>query len=730
MQTLNRYVQNKGYKKAVLQYFDGTEILDVVTDGLYYDLRLDHDMDLTPGRLVSITLDDTVYDYEIQTGDTYEDVLCGLNDAVNLRLPQVNGIYTDTLKRLNPNLWSYGGDSTTSDPYHSLYATIENDKLRQCANSNRTWQGYVSRFTLNGDFEVQVDFALIDYPSTNNWRVAIEAVMWPQNKDPHDYATIYREYYGTNNVSTNHNMVRAKSISGTWTVITNSDYSGTTGAFKIRRSGSSFYLSYWNGSSWQGETSLSYTNVPPCRINLLVTSGGSYPNSAAYFSNFKINSCAYVSWPFRRLDSRVLSSGLRLRAVPELTANFSELDTGSWYLSGSGVSKVGDYVRFGSTGTSDYIRLFGQVQGDFDLICCFKIITDTANEYKLHLYASIPSINSYFTVFRVRSNNTPTYRHSAKLNGTWQSESATTVNETTCRLRMRRHGYRFTFYYWSTSVDKWCMVGTAYRYQSAGDNLTGLFIQRYSPNGGSVIDVTSIQLTAEMYIPSKLPIRYSRPSKLLRDVFDQADGSSPNGSIWGDYSEAAIYSSQLTLTCNVSNNGWIKSLENFQGNFIAFLEFSDFSGPATDSFGLSIRASGVYSGHWIQAQRLYESGDYYRGQYSDDSTFWTDLTKSSTSDTAGFLRVSRDGALVSVHYFNGAVWASLGSSEYLDTEDVRIDVRMDGWDSRPSASVTVRAVCITADQMSVHVNKYSLSITGSDILGTKRLPLLGYTVPT
>ncbi|MEW6660472.1 MAG: hypothetical protein AB1424_17640 [Thermodesulfobacteriota bacterium] len=132
------------------------------------------------------------------------------------------------------NLWNQGTGTTSQ---------IINDRFEVtvAGNGYAGFNGY--GFTLVGDFDMQVDFTLIDWPTDNGTQLIIA---------PYNLADTISVQLGRANAPTdvNHKEQYFSIFSGNYnsTGVTGPSLSGT---LRLLRTGNTMEVFYWDGSNWQ-----------------------------------------------------------------------------------------------------------------------------------------------------------------------------------------------------------------------------------------------------------------------------------------------------------------------------------------------------------------------------------------------------------------------------------------------------------------------------------------------
>lgn len=153
------------------------------------------------------------------------------------------------------------------------------EMMRTAAPGTTTYQGLQSRCKLSGNFDVQVDFALLSWPPQNFHTVRFAAQDLPQGSVGH--VGIYRNSY-------NAEGYQMRTIGG---VISDVPVSDTSGKLRLVRTGSTITGYYWNSSEFVLLASSPTTTVDTGFLldfsNPLTTAPAGVKIA---FDNFKVNS--------------------------------------------------------------------------------------------------------------------------------------------------------------------------------------------------------------------------------------------------------------------------------------------------------------------------------------------------------------------------------------------------------------------------------------------------------
>jgi hypothetical protein len=150
-------------------------------------------------------------------------------------------------------------------------------EMTRITSTASSYQGLATRCTLSGDFDVQVDYKLLNWPAQNFYTVRLAAQDLPQGDI--GLVGVYRNSYADENYQFRSQVGLAGLVS-----VSTVDTSGTLG---LRRSGSiiSGYNSHGtisSASTVQGPTGFVIDFATPSPTSPL--------NVAIAFDNFKVNS--------------------------------------------------------------------------------------------------------------------------------------------------------------------------------------------------------------------------------------------------------------------------------------------------------------------------------------------------------------------------------------------------------------------------------------------------------
>jgi hypothetical protein len=141
-----------------------------------------------------------------------------------------------------------------------------------------SYQGLQSRCKVGGDFDVQVDFMLLNWPAQNFHTVRLGTMDLPQG--PVGMDGIYRNSYNNENY-------QMRAIGGVVAEVTRTDFSGK---IRLTRTGSTVQGYYWNGANFiLIGTSPTTTDDTRFLIDFASPTLTSPAGVAIAFDNFKVN---------------------------------------------------------------------------------------------------------------------------------------------------------------------------------------------------------------------------------------------------------------------------------------------------------------------------------------------------------------------------------------------------------------------------------------------------------
>ena len=173
----------------------------------------------------------------------------------------------------NPDRWEITASEGTS-------ATIINNKLRLFIPSADNFVNTISNgWKIAGDFDIQIDFEILDGPSENYWQASFNVEL----ANGH-YFSVQRLYNGTQ-------QYRYGSDAGAWNQLGVSGLKDdSSGKLRITRNTDTFTAYYWGGSDWAslGSDTSYFQSIEPVYVKLKLDNWSTYPSAAVYFDNFTV----------------------------------------------------------------------------------------------------------------------------------------------------------------------------------------------------------------------------------------------------------------------------------------------------------------------------------------------------------------------------------------------------------------------------------------------------------
>lgn len=166
------------FEEIKLNYYDGEEYLPVVTDQKQYRFKFDPNLDLTPGKTISMKLDNSDYSYTIQEGDLLDEVIEGLKSELEINSSAINlELYPGKLKPTTAIYCSDDFSGTNGDAVNELLWTpyiaspfnpsnglieIRNNNLfiESDRGDGASWGSarVLSSFVLSGAFSITINY--------------------------------------------------------------------------------------------------------------------------------------------------------------------------------------------------------------------------------------------------------------------------------------------------------------------------------------------------------------------------------------------------------------------------------------------------------------------------------------------------------------------------------------------------------------------------------------------
>jgi hypothetical protein len=232
----------------------------------------------------------------------------------------------------------------------------------------------LSKFHLEGDFDIQVDYEINPFANNNSHAVFIASF---------DDGTYFR-------VGRHGNYYQSYMI---WPDTNQTTYgTDTKGKLRLTRTGNVAKTWYWSGSQWINHVTWTVSTAP-VRIQLLATSYLGTEQMLVKFDNFKVNS-GRIKTENQTVDS--------VRLLP-LNDNFEDgvLNLDRWIESGSNASSESAgvlHMQSNSSSPSNGIQLRASLTGDFSAVSSYRNFATTpsvAHNGSLYLWANIGTSGFY-----------------------------------------------------------------------------------------------------------------------------------------------------------------------------------------------------------------------------------------------------------------------------------------------------------------------------------------------
>ncbi len=310
--------------------------------------------------------------------------------------------FDDDFSTLDSNKWLEAGGTGGS-------IALNNDKLRVEYTGNvDNIQSYAKATDkwLVGDFDVQVDFELVSFPTPSSGENGGYLII----RD--DYGLF--SYVGYRKRSTGINDYNFR----TFPTVIRSDSSGK---FRITREGSDITGYYWDGTNWVEMGTHVGLSSNPIWVELGVTHKGTLSQSVTFdFDNFKINKGSAVR-DLKGDNEGEIILGDEMVTNGDIETDYPYISTAYWLGRGS-VSRVTDKKYSGSysekyTANSDvgahYISLNQKSDGEMNGF-------EVGKTYRATGYVYLPNNGFDYVVFRLELGTSIMASDAVTTNDVWQ----------------------------------------------------------------------------------------------------------------------------------------------------------------------------------------------------------------------------------------------------------------------------------------------------------------------
>lgn len=350
--------------------------------------------------------------------------------------------------------WNTMQSWNRNDPF------ILDDSLYFDSDTNDSWLG--SSYHLQGDFDIQIDWAAEAIPTDRQWRVAFG--VWQEDMTGDEdwdglFVTRMRDTTRLSACTDNMGYTLAITTGGSTTYSGVCDNTDTSGKLRLVRSGSTAAAYYDNGGGWQLINSRA-CSAEPGRIWIGGAgwgTTGTQPNIS--FTNFKINSVDSV------LTDKVYFSGTQ----PEKFGTAFNGDNNSapnptvWTVTSGGAAESyinNDKLRMTVTAAGDSIYAYydAYFEEDFDVVMDWEESGANANWWTGGLIAYESDGSSWSDDHLVISRlytSFDQYRSDTKIGGVQNVGTPTSTSDTSGKFRVSRYGGAVRVYYWNNSSNNW-----------------------------------------------------------------------------------------------------------------------------------------------------------------------------------------------------------------------------------------------------------------------------------
>jgi len=197
------------------------------------------------------------------------------------------------ISEANDTFTAASGTAPDHTKWRVIYASpeIRDNRLFVTSSGGGIDSGVMGRYALEGDFDIQYDWELIDAPSTQNWALVLEArdkanmtPSWDGNPEG-DVVSISRRY------DVSGHGYNFYTYDGSWTS-RGSAYSlnHTTGKLRMVRTGDLFECFYWSGG-WTSLGTYTFTGIASdLNVAIGIVSWTGNPTPQGYIDNFTVTS--------------------------------------------------------------------------------------------------------------------------------------------------------------------------------------------------------------------------------------------------------------------------------------------------------------------------------------------------------------------------------------------------------------------------------------------------------
>jgi prenyltransferase beta subunit len=230
---------------------------------------------------IKLTIDQAAVDSDL----TDFPVRIHLSNASGITDSDVSDIFNQlTLTSVDDDFTGADGDFPDTDKWSiSYYAELSSGQLR--IPSTGAYRPVTGKFSLQNDFDIQVDYGFDQYPGdVSGWESIFKI---RDGSDSGKQLQISRGYSGVHDIAFN------KRENNSWSTVGKYDTAEQSGRFRFTRAGSIFTAYYWNGTDWASLGSYTYSSWSPSVIVELASNSFSQnPENVTLFDNFLVNTGA------------------------------------------------------------------------------------------------------------------------------------------------------------------------------------------------------------------------------------------------------------------------------------------------------------------------------------------------------------------------------------------------------------------------------------------------------